>query len=91
LLKQGAVLIRVPQDLLDAVYGVGVRSVADGEREGLGAEQRAVLDAIAGGANTIGALKRASVGAGDVLSTLVELEVAGLVRRGPGGRYVALA
>ncbi len=99
LLAAGAVAVRRPQDVLDAVFGIGVRQAKADSRESLGRTQQAVLDAIAGGADTMAALARATAqgndahgdGAGKgLLVTLAELELAGFVRRTPGGRYATV-
>lgn len=88
LLRDGAVLIRDPQDVLDAVFGAGARAAADPALTALRDEQRSVLDAIRSGADTIAALSSAGVGGGEMLTLLAELELTGCVRRVTGGRYV---
>lgn len=88
LLREGAVLIRSPQDVLDAVFGAGNRAAFDPVLAALRPDQRAVLDAIRGGADTIPALASAGEGGGDLLRLLAELELAGCVSRVTGGRYV---
>jgi DNA processing protein len=90
LLAEGAVMIRDAQDVLDAVFGAGVRDAASADRAALDPQQLAVLDAISAGADTVAALVRSSVGGGDMLVRLAELELAGCVRRAAGGRYVAM-
>ena len=90
LLRDGATMIQGPQDVLDAVFGAGVRAVAEAERAALAPQQRALLEAIISGADTIAALTRAGVAAGELLQELAELEMAGCVRREAGGKYVAL-
>jgi DNA processing protein len=91
LLREGAALIRTPQDVLDTVCGVGSRTVLDPALNGLRREQRALLDAIRSGTDTLAALaSRGGVGA-DALTLLAELELAGCVRRATGGRYVVIA
>ncbi len=87
LLSQGAVLVRGPQDVLDAVCGIGARKAADPTVAALSAECRAVLEAIRRGAGTVAELSRATVGGGQLLALLAELELAGCVRRVAGGRY----
>lgn len=88
LLRDGAVLIRDPQDVLDAVFGIGTREVLDPILNGLRDEQRAVLQAIQSGADTLALLASRGIPGGDVLTVLGELELAGCVRRATGGRYV---
>ena len=90
LLRDGAVLIRDAQDVLDTLFGAGVRELEEVRRVQLTPDQTAVLDAITAGDDTPGRLARAEVTVGDVLATLAELELAGVVRRSAGGRYVPL-
>jgi DNA processing protein len=87
LLREGAVLVRDSQDVLDAVCGVGARAAVDPVVAALSPEGRAVLAAIRGGANTVAELSRAEVADGPVLALLAELELAGCIRRVAGGRY----
>jgi DNA processing protein len=91
LLREGAVLIGGPQDVLDAVFGAGVRDATEAERAALPAEQQAVLDGISDGADTIAALTRSGISGDQVLRSLAELELTGMVRRAAGGRYVIVA
>lgn len=88
LLRNGAILIRDAQDVLDAICGVGERTARDSRGAGLAEAQRQVLAAIREGADTVAALDRAGVGGGGLLMLLAELELAGSVRRVAGGRYV---
>jgi DNA processing protein len=94
LVRDGAVLVRGVDDVLDALYGAGAgprrrRSAGPGRRHGgLEPALAELLDAVAAGRDTVAAL------AGDTsdavtaaLVGLSELEARGLVRRGPGGRY----
>jgi DNA processing protein len=91
LLRDGAILIRNPQDVLDALFGSGTRAVLDPVLNGLRDEQRAVLQAIQSGTDTLALLASHAVGDGDMLALLAELELAGCVRRVTGGRYVVTA
>jgi len=91
LLAVGAVMIRDAQDVLNAVFGAGVRDAESAGRAGLGSGQVALLEAIANGADTAGALTRAGVGGRHMLVILAELELAGCVRRAAGGRYIVTA
>ena len=88
LLMAGAVLVRGPQDVLDALYGVGARPAAAPAVSALAPEQRALLEAIAAGADTVTALERRGREGVQLLSALAALELAGCLRRTPGGRYV---
>jgi DNA processing protein len=91
LLRNGATLIRGPQDILDTICGVGERAMISSERSGLNEAQRRVLAAIREGSDTLAALDRADVGGGALLMLLAELELTGCVRRTTGGRYVVSA
>jgi DNA processing protein len=88
-LARGAVLISGPQDVLDTIYGVGARTATNPNLVGLDSLALSVLEAVAGGADTIGAITRDGVESGQALTALATLELAGVVRRGAGGRYVA--
>ncbi len=87
LLRGGATLIHSARDVLDAVCGAGVRVPPPPVGVGLGRAERAVLDAIRSGADTIAALDGRGVGGEELLALLAELELAGCLRRHPGGRY----
>lgn len=90
LLASGAVVIRGPQDVLDALFGAGARSARGGLRDPLGPELERVLQAVGDGKDTVAALARAGIAADQVLSALSALELAGYVKREAGGRYVAV-
>lgn len=89
LLRDGALLVRGPQDVLDAVFGAGVRLTRPRSRAGLDGAQTLLLDAIASGADTLGAMHRVGAETAEILATLAALELHGHVRRLAGGRYVA--
>ena len=89
LLTRGAVLVRDAGDVLDAVFGVGVRT-APARRVRLRGELGELLDAIDAGWDTLGALVARGREVEATLSGLAELEMTGHVRREAGGRYVAL-
>jgi predicted Rossmann fold nucleotide-binding protein DprA/Smf involved in DNA uptake len=80
-------MVRGPQDVLDELFGAGMRTVARSHRAELAPELQEMLDAIANGHDTAGALARAGVCAEDGLAALATLELAGYIRREPGGRY----
>jgi DNA processing protein len=90
LLAERAAVIRDAQDVLDAVFGAGIRDAASAERASLKPEQLELLEMIAAGADTLGALARVGVRGDEALVRLAELELAGCVRRGAGGKYVVL-
>jgi DNA processing protein len=90
LLALGAHLVRGPQDVLDAVFGAGARTASTEDRPKLDAEERLLLGAIAEGRDTPGALARAGVAPDRGLAALASLELAGYIRRGPGGRFAVV-
>jgi DNA processing protein len=90
LLADGAHLVGGPQDVLDAVFGTGARVASTDDRPQLNAEQRALLGAIADGHDTAAALSSAGVAADAGLAALASLELAGYIRRGPGGRFAVV-
>lgn len=87
LLSEGAAVVRDPQDVLDALFGVGARVAAAADRPELDEDASALLRAIADGHDTTAALARAGVAPERGLAALAALELAGYVRRGPGGRF----
>ncbi len=90
LLARGAGLVRGAQDVLDQLFGAGVRLVADGDRAALAPELEATLSQIADGSDTVAALVRGGVAPDAALASLSALELAGYVRREPGGRYAVV-
>ncbi len=86
LLREGAVLVRDPQDVLDALYGVGTRAAVS--RPAPESRLRAVLDQVGAGNDTVAKLTAGDTPASAVLVALAELELSGAVARGDGGRYV---
>jgi DNA processing protein len=89
LLRDGALLVRGAQDVLDALYGVGgAPAVRRADVTGLEPHLRTLLDAVAEGRDTVAALAGGSPDdAARALVGLSELELRGLVVRGVGGRY----
>ncbi len=92
LLRDGATLVRDVRDVLDALFGVGHAPRSEDRRaETLEPPLRALLDAVAHGRDTVSALAGASPDQADAaLVGLTELELRGLVRREPGGRYAVI-
>jgi DNA processing protein len=86
LLAAGACVVRGPQDVLDHVFGAGLRTVAEPRRRPP-PELAPLLAAIAEGHETAAALARAGFEPEKGLAALAELELEGFVRRGPGGRF----
>jgi DNA processing protein len=94
LIRDGAGVVLGVDDVLDAVLGLD-REPAGTSGSVIGARLEpalaALLDAVAGGRDTVGALARTPAQADAALLGLAELEGRGLVRRGGGGRYVVVA
>ena len=87
LLAAGALVIRGAQDVLDHLFGAGVRSVAAVQRAPLDPELERLLDAVADGLDTPAALARAGFDPKRGLAALAVLELEGYLRRGAGGRF----
>jgi DNA processing protein len=96
LLRDGATLVRDARDVLDLVLGVdgAAVAVADAQRAAstprvdLPPELASLLSAVDDGRDRISALTADADGAAMVRAGLTELELLGLVRRAPGGRWV---
>lgn len=95
LIADGAKLVRGPRDVLELLFEAGMEELpavpSEDRTAGLEPDLCALLDRIGAGCDTVAAL---SGGAGDVdaiLAGIAQLELRGLVRRGPGGRYVTAA
>jgi DNA processing protein len=91
LLFDGAHVVRGVQDVLDVLFGAGAKTIAADPVDRLAPALRRVLDDVAGGRDTVGALAHSPSEAEAALVALSELELLGHVRRAPGGRYVAVA
>lgn len=91
LLASGASIVRGPQDVLDVLYGAGVRLAPAEPRVEVGPEATALLGALGQGYDTAAAFQHASLDAQDGLAALAELELAGYVRRALGGQYLVTA
>lgn len=87
LLGGGAQLVADAQDVLDGVYGAGAIAVPARRREALDPVLAALVDAIAEGDEEEAAFAHAGLDADGGLAALASLELAGIVRRGAGGRY----
>jgi DNA processing protein len=90
LLARGAYVVRGTQDILDLLFGEGVRTSSPDPRAELSPELGALLMAIANGHDTAAALASAGVDPERGLTALASLELAGYVRREQGGRYSVL-
>ncbi len=87
LLAGGVRVIRDAQDVLDALYGAGVRRACTDARPEHTGERGALLAAIANGRDTVEGLASAGFEADGLLTALASLELDGYLRRGPGGRF----
>jgi DNA processing protein len=91
LLRSGAHLIAGPDDVLDALFGVGGRSsVAPAARPALEPGLQRLLDALADGHGTMESFAIAGLGPDRGLTALAVLELAGRIRRQAGGRFSAV-
>lgn len=90
LLKNGAQPITSTQDVLDVLYGVGVRIASRGRRPEPEPELRRWLSAIADGHDTPAALVGLGLDADRSLQVLSALELSGHIRREPGGRFTIM-
>ena len=91
LLRDGATLVRNARDVLDALFGVGNAPPKRPHTTTLEPPLKALLDAVAHGRDTVAALAGRSPEQADAaLVGLTELELRGLVRREPGGRYAVI-
>jgi DNA processing protein len=90
LLADGGRVIRGPQDVLDAIFGEGVRTAAADSRPELDDELRSLLQAIANGRDTAAELAGAGVAPELALVGLASLELSGYIRRGAGGRFAVI-
>lgn len=87
LLATGARLVRGPQDVLDHLFGAGVRRAAT-DRPPPPDDLRVLLAAVADGHDTAAALVRAGFDPDAGLRGLAALELGGYVRRAAGGRFM---
>jgi DNA processing protein len=91
LLAAGASLIGGPRDVLDRLFGPEAAARLPVRfRPPHDPPLTALLDGLRTGRTTAEALSRAGLGAGDGLAALTSLELAGYVRRQPGGTFTVL-
>jgi DNA processing protein len=92
LLFDGAVLVRDVQEILDELYGVGIRPAGrSGAEPRLDAVEARLLDAVEAGVDLSGLAEVAGLPAREVRGAMARLEVAGLVRRAGFGGYTRTA
>ncbi len=87
LLAEGAHLVRGPQDALDVLYGVGIREAPSSECR-LEPELRTLLERVGAGQDTLAKLTATGACPQETIVALAELELAGALVRGDGGRYL---
>jgi DNA processing protein len=91
LLRDGATLVRDAHDVLDALYGAGAAPRLSTTAVELEPHLAALFEAVAEGRDTVAALAGASPDRAEAaMIGLTELELRGLVRRHPGGRYAVV-
>jgi DNA processing protein len=90
LLADGATVVRDAQDVLDELFGAGARTALLDDRPELSEELSVLLAGLADGHGTAAALVRAGFEPEQGLGALASLELAGYVRREPGGRYAVI-
>jgi DNA processing protein len=94
LLADGACMVRSAVDVLDAIYGPGSaaaqNAMAQAEPD-LTDSLRSLLESIERGSDSPDAIASSPVEVPEVMAGLTELELMGLVRRGPDGRYIRCA
>ncbi len=90
LLAKGAYVVRGARDVLDQLFGAGARSVVPDRRAELSPEAQDLLQAIVDAGDTTSAIVAAGLSAGEGLAALASLELAGYLRRGPGGSYTVI-
>ncbi len=89
LLREGAMLVRGPGDVLELLpCADGHSDVGPTARDRLRPQLRDVLERVGEGLDTAERLTRGRPDAGELLQALSELELLGLLARGDGGRYV---
>jgi DNA processing protein len=90
LLRGGATLVTDGRDVLDAVFGAGVRTGVVTAQAPADPVHRALLEAIADGHPVDAAFALAGVDAGAGLAALAALELEGWLAHEPGGRYTVV-
>jgi DNA processing protein len=92
LIRDGACVVRGASDVLEALYGAGqAERRASASAPSLDERLQSLLDAVERGRGSVDAIASDPGDVGDVLAGLTELELIGLIRRGPSGSYVRCA
>jgi DNA processing protein len=90
LLADGACVVRSAQDILDALFGAGGARPPPA-RPALDERLQSLLDAVERGRGSVDELASDPAAVADITAGLTELELLGLIRRGPGGAYLRCA
>lgn len=88
LLSEGAHLVAGPGDVLARLHHVGAGTPAEPSRAVVPADLQPLFDALADGHDPPAAFREAGLHPDAGLAALAALELAGHVRRQPGGRYL---
>jgi DNA processing protein len=88
LLARGALVVRGAEDVLDHLFGPGSHALGESLARPRDPSQARLLAMVEEGFDTTAALAEAGVPPEIALPALAELELAGFVRRGAGGRFV---
>jgi DNA processing protein len=91
LLRSGAALVTGPQDVLDLLYGVGMREVPGASPPVLDSHAERTLNLVGQGLGLDELGRELGISAAVLRATLARLELQGLVRRAPSGAYVLTA
>jgi DNA processing protein len=87
LLSNGARLVEGAQDVLDLLYGYGVKRVPPPGPK-LDPRLQGIVEKVGAGYDTLAKLTTTGMESQDALMALTELELMGALTRGDGGRYV---
>ena len=88
LLRTGAALVTGPQDVLDLLYGVGVRQVPASPAPTLDPQDERVLGLVSRGAGVDDLGRELGLPASTVRAALARLELGGLIRRTASGAFM---
>ncbi|MFZ0040987.1 MAG: DNA-processing protein DprA, partial [Solirubrobacteraceae bacterium] len=90
LLRDGAELVRGPEDVVETIFGAGARPVGRPPRPRLEPQLQALLDALADTRHPAEAIDAAGLDLDRGLTALAELELGGRIAREPGGGFTVM-